>query len=160
MPSGADIQTRRARPEDANGVSAVLQALTAQGKRRKPDTADFALQHYITHPGQIGCTIAVDLQGTILGFQSLKYARPGNPYGTPPGWGIIGTHIAPHAARQGLGRLLFSATLDHAKTAHLQSIDAAIATHNAQALAFYTALGFTPYRSSNTRTHKRFDLTP
>lgn len=137
---------RPAKPDDAKGVSAVLQALVAAGKRRKAADPDFALSHYIAHAGQIRCSLAVDEDGRVLGFQSLKRAEPGNPYDTPVGWGIIGTHVRPDAARRGVGRALFAATLEAAQAARLPAIEAFISAGNAGAIAYYGSLGFETYR--------------
>lgn len=148
----------RAAAVDALAVSQILQALTAAGKRRKPSDPDFARDHYIAHPQQICCTIAVDDDGHPMGFQSLKRATEGNPYGTPLGWGIIGTHIHPHYARRGVGRHLFSATRDAARYAELPAIEAFIGADNAEAIGYYEAMGFVTYRAVDGVDCKRFSL--
>lgn len=150
---------RIATPADAPAISQILQELTALGKRRRPDSAEFVLNHYIQFPERVQCTVATDAAGVILGFQSLKHAVPGNQYGVTPGWGIIGTHISPRAARKGVGRALFAATLEAAKNAELPSIDATIGALNAEGLAYYAAMGFTGYRKNGHQICKRFDLT-
>lgn len=85
----------------------------------------------------------------MLGFQSLKVAREGNPYETPLGWGIIGTHVRPSAARMGVGSRLFAATLQAAREARLPAIEAYIGEQNRAALAYYETLGFRTYRRSD-----------
>lgn len=154
----AQITIREARDSDAAGMSALLQALTHAGKRTRPSDAAFALSHYINGPHQIRCSVAVAATGEVLGFQSLKLATAGNPYGVATGWGIIGTHIAPTAARRGVGRALFGVTLTAAKAAGLPAIDATIGAGNAEGLAYYEAMGFRDYRQSEEAISKSFDL--
>jgi GNAT superfamily N-acetyltransferase len=137
---------REATVADADGVSAVLTELVAAGKRSKASDRDFALSHYIADPQRIRCSVAVDEDGTILGFQSLKHARAGNPYDTPIGWGIIGTHVRPSAARRGVGRALFAASAAAARAAGVEKIEAFIGANNPQALTYYEAMGFRTYR--------------
>ena len=124
-------------------MSDVLEELIAAGKRSKPGSAGFALSHYIRHPHRLHCFVAMDDSGRILGFQSLKLAHESNPYGTPAGWGIIGTHVRPSAARTGVGSRLFAATLEGARKTRLPAIEAYIGEENAAALAYYDAMGFT-----------------
>lgn len=152
------MKTRIAIPADAPAISAILQNLTALGKRRSPDNQDFVLRHYIEDPERVQCTVAVTEDGEILGLQSLKHAVVGNPYDVTPGWGIIGTHVSPDAARQGVGRALFAATLIAAQQAGLRSIDATIWEGNAEGLSYYDAIGFVSYRRLDDQICKRFDL--
>jgi GNAT superfamily N-acetyltransferase len=131
---------------DADAVSDVLQELVAAGKRTKAADASFVLSHYIRHPDRLHCLVAVSADGEILGFQSLKLAREGNPYDTPVGWGIVGTHVRPSAARARVGSRLFAATLAGARKAGLPAIEAYIGEQNSAALAYYDRLGFATCR--------------
>lgn len=143
------MEIREAGVQDASGMSEVLKELIAAGKREKPGDASFVLSHYIRHPDRLHCFVAVDAHDTILGFQSLKLAHASNVYGTPVGWGIIGTHIRPSAARSGVGSLLFTATFAASQKAKLPSIEAYIGEQNNAALAYYEAMGFRTYRLSD-----------
>lgn len=154
------MRIRAATSSDAEALSRVLQDLVTAGKRHKPADADFARQQYLDHPAQIRCSLALDAAGEILGFQSLKIARSDNPYGTPLGWGIIGTHIRPLAARQGVGRQLFPVTRAAAQEAGLLAIEAYIGADNAGAIAYYEALGFATYRPVPGVDCKRLILSP
>lgn len=149
---------RPATEADAEGMSGVLSELVAAGKRRKASDAEFALTHYITDPDRIECSVAEDTNGRILGFQSLKLARDGNPYGTPKGWGIIGTHVRPSAARRGVGRALFAATREAARKAGLTRIEAFIGAGNETALSYYEAMGFRTYREAEGAVPKVFEV--
>ena len=152
--------TRPAVPEDAEGMAAVLMELVAAGRRRKPADAGFVLAHYIAHPDRIECSVALGPEGTILGFQSLKLAVAGNVYGVTPGWGIIGTHVSPAAARRGVGKALFAATRAAAERAGLTDIDATIGAGNATAQSYYEAMGFRDYGDEPGAARKRYRVGP
>jgi ribosomal protein S18 acetylase RimI-like enzyme len=139
-------------------MSDVLEELIAAGKRSNAGDPAFVLSHYIAHPQRLHCFVALGKDEEIFGFQSLKQAHEGNPYGTPVGWGIIGTHIRPSATRMGVGSRLFAATLTAARRAGLPAIEAYISKENAPALAYYEALGFRDYRRSEGIICKKLDL--
>ncbi|KQM23718.1 MULTISPECIES: GNAT family N-acetyltransferase [unclassified Sphingomonas] len=141
------METRRAAIADAEGMHRVLRAIIARTGRERPSDVAFVTSHYIANPAGICCTVAIDAAGAVIGFQSLVRAEAGNRYAVPSGWGIIGTHIAPHAHRQGVGAALFRATRAAAQAAGLTKIDAYIAADNAGALRYYEAMGFRTYRT-------------
>ncbi|MBR9763179.1 MAG: GNAT family N-acetyltransferase [Rhodobacteraceae bacterium] len=149
------MQIRPATLEDAPAISAMLQELVAAGKRTSRADADFVRTHYIT--GGLLCSVAVEGDG-ILGLQSLMRAEAGNPYDTPEGWGIIGTHVSPRAARKGVGRGLFAASLAAAEQAGLPVIEAYIQRGNAAGQGYYGAMGFTAWREDDTAIARRYDL--
>jgi L-amino acid N-acyltransferase YncA len=149
---------READASDAEAMSDVLKELIAAGKRTNRGDPEFALSHYIRHPKRLHCFVAVDEDRGLLGFQSLKRAHEGNAYGTPVGWGIIGTHVRPTAARTGVGSRLFAETLAGARKAKLPAIEAYIGEQNAAALAYYEALGFKTCRCLEGAVCKSFKL--
>jgi len=138
---------REAVASDAEAMSAVLQGLVAAGKRHTRSDVLYTRSHYLEHPQRLHCFVVVEGREEILGFQSLKVAAEGNPYGTTTGWGIIGTHVSPSAARRGVGARLFEATREGARAAALPAIEAYIGRENEAALAYYEALGFRTYRT-------------
>ncbi len=144
---------------DVDAMTAVQQAIFDAGKRATPGDAEFVRSRYILHPDQILLTVA-EIDGAVQGFQVLKHAMPGNEYGVTPGWGIIGTHIAPRAARRGVGRALFERTLAEAKVQNFPAIDATIGASNADGLAYYGAMGFADYEISADKIRKRYVLDP
>ena len=144
--------------EDAEQMSAFLRELTAAGKRTSPDDIAHVRSYYIEDADKIRCTVAEE-DGSILGFQSLKNARAGNQWGVEPGWGIVGTHIRPSAARRGVGRALFDVTRKAAQDAGLLHIDASIGANNSEGLAYYEAMGFRTYRTPKNLICKRFDVS-
>ncbi|WP_299404074.1 GNAT family N-acetyltransferase [uncultured Roseobacter sp.] len=153
------MKIRDATKEDVAEMSAFLQQLAALGKRTSRSDPAFVLSNYIHDPNKVQCAVAEDADGTILGFQSLKVAMEANIYGVEPGWGIIGTHIRPDAARRGVGRALFAATREAAQRSGLTKIDASIAATNPEGLAYYEAMGFRSYRTSDGTICKCLDLT-
>lgn len=151
------MKTRDAEVGDVEQMSAFLKELKAVGKRKSLDDESFVRAHYLEASNKVRCTVAEE-DGVLLGFQSLKRAAAGNPYGVEPGWGIIGTHIRPSAARRGVGRALFEVSCDSARTASIAHIDATIAADNPEALAYYEAMGFHTYRTPEGLVCKRFDV--
>lgn len=152
------MEMRAASIDDAEGMSRVLQAIIAHTGRQRPHDTDFVIARYLADPTSLRCTVAVDTSGRIVGFQSLKTAMAGNPYDTPEGWGIIGTHISPHVHRQGVGKRLFAETLRAARHAGLAKIDASIGADNPSGLRYYEAMGFRTYRSSDRIVQKAYSL--
>ena len=128
---------------------AVQNAIRAAGLRRTAVDVASVLERYLLHPDRIACSVAEEAAGRILGFQSLRRMTAGNPHGVAEGWGFIGTHVSPSAARQGVGSALFRATLAAARHAGVENIDASIGADNALGLAYYHAMGFRTYRSGD-----------
>jgi L-amino acid N-acyltransferase YncA len=144
--------------EDADGISAVLQDIAAAGKRTRPSDVGFARAQYVAHPDKIRCTVAVDANNRLLGFQSLIKAQENNPYEVTVGWAVIGTHIRPTAARLGVGRGLFAQSLVAARASGVPAIDATIAADNAEGLAYYHAMGFVDYRQLAGAVSKKYSV--
>jgi GNAT superfamily N-acetyltransferase len=151
------IGFRPAEPTDAAGMVEVQNAIHRAGLRATPVDLAFVRERYLDPEHRIACTVAEE-GDRILGFQSLKRAWPGNPYDVPEGWGIIGTHIHPEAGRRGIGRSLFEVSLTAARSTGVRHIDASIGSDNAPALAYYSAMGFAPYRDGDGVIPHRFDL--
>lgn len=143
------MRIRPATADDAKAMSALLQKLVVAGTRTARADIEFVLQRYVHSPVGVRCSLAEDNDGNTLGFQSLIRATEGNPYDTPIGWGIIGTHVSPDAARQGIGRCLFNATRQAASEAGLTRIEAFITSSNLAAQAFYESIGFRTYRTTD-----------
>ncbi|HLS48505.1 MAG TPA: GNAT family N-acetyltransferase [Actinomycetaceae bacterium] len=149
---------RPARATDAEDMAEVQNAIYRAGLRASPVDVALVRERYLGMDDNVACTVA-EREGRVVGFQSLMRAWPGNPYDVAEGWGIIGTHIHPDAGRSGLGRRLFAASLAAAKAAGLRHIDASIGATNAPALAYYSAIGFVPYRESGDTIAHRFDVS-
>ena len=117
------------------------------------------LQTYIEGADTIRCSVAEDAGGDLLGIQILKHATETNPYGVAPGWGIIGTHVSPRAARRGVGKALFAASLAAAREAGLEKVDASIGAGNVEGLAYYEAMGFRTYRTPDGKICKCLEIS-
>jgi len=151
------IEIRPARPTDAEDMAEVQNAIYRAGLRSSAVDVATVRERYLDMEYTVSCTVA-EREGRVVAFQSLKRAWPGNPYDVPEGWGIIGTHVHPEAARSGLGRRLFIETLAAAKAAGIRHVDASIGASNAPALAYYSTVGFKPYRNSGDTIAHRLDL--
>jgi ribosomal protein S18 acetylase RimI-like enzyme len=152
------MQIRPATPADADGMSLVLEAITASTGRTWTSSPEELRRDYVEHPDRVTCCVAVSEGGVVLGFQSLKRVGKGNPYEVEPGWGVIGTHVSPPAARRGVGTALFAASCRSAREAGLAWIDATIARGDPVALGYYEAMGFRTYRTSARATGKRYEV--
>lgn len=151
------IEFRPATPTDAEAMAEVQNAIYRAGLRANPVDTALVQERYLDVEYTVACTVA-DQDGRVVGFQSLKRAWPRNPYDVAEGWGIIGTHIHPSAGRNGIGRHLFAISLSAAKAAGLRHIDASIGAGNEPALAYYSAMGFIPYREGDDVIPHRLDL--
>ena len=152
------MRVRQAVMSDASEIGVFLGQLASLGKRVSPSDPNFVRTHYIEHSDNIQCVVAEDVDGTILGLQVLKVATEGNPYGVTVGWGIIGTHVKPDAARRGVGKTLFVATRKAAVDAGIKKIDATIAATNSAGLSYYNAVGFHTYKTPEGKVCKCFEI--
>lgn len=148
---------RPAIPTDAPAIAAVLAEILSRWGSDRPSDAPHVLAHYVEHPASVVCAVALEAD-RLLGFQSLKRAWPGNPYGVTPGWGIIGSYVSGRSTGRGVGRALFAMTRAEAERAGLRVIDATIGATNPEGLGYYEAMGFRSYRSRPGAICKRYDL--
>jgi GNAT superfamily N-acetyltransferase len=148
---------RPARLTDAEDMAEVQNAIYRADMRTSPVDVALVRERYLDVEHGVACTVA-EQGGRVVGFQSLKCAWPGNPYDVAGGWGIIGTHVHPDVAGTGLGRRLFAASLAAARAAGLRHIDASIGVDNSPAVAYYSAMGFVPYREGSDTIPHRFDV--
>lgn len=147
---------RRATPDDAVGMSAVITPIIASWSSDRPTDPEYLTGHYITNPNSVTCQVAD--QNGVVGFQSVRKSAPGNPYQLPEDWGIIGTYVDLTRSGEGIGKALFAMSLQAAKEAGLIALDATIAKSNARALAYYHSCGFRQYRETTTTISKQFCL--
>lgn len=153
-----DVHIRRATLEDADGIASVIGALFAAGLRGLDGDATWVRDRYLTDPDSLLAQVAVAEDGRVLGLQSLKLATAGNPYDTPVGWGIIGTHISPDAMRLGIGRRFFKGSLAVAQAQRLQAIEAGVGIDVPHAQGYYRAMGFESYRRDGDVDYKAYRL--
>jgi L-amino acid N-acyltransferase YncA len=155
-----EITVRRATEADAVAMAELLNAIIAKGgttAHRTPFSTDRMIAHYVAPVLGIHCAVA-ESGGAVLGFQALDWPDPdwagANPL--PAGWATIATFVAIGAQGQGVGQLLFAATLAAARQAGVTAIDATIRRENAGGLAYYGGLGFTDYWSDETVIARKF----
>lgn len=97
------------------------------------------LEDYIEGPAALSCLVATD-GGRLIGFQCV-----GTHEGLAPGWGDIGTFVAPALQAQGVGAALFAATLAAVRARGLVALNATIRADNVPGLAYYARIGFEDY---------------
>lgn len=138
----------------------MLGDLAARGLRNLPSDAGFVRARYIEGAAVLACTLALSEDavevGEVLGLQVLIRGEEGDDYNVPEGWGVIGTHVSPHAARKGVGAALFKVTRDIARAQGLEKIDATIGAENEAGLGYYKAMGFVTYAKDGRRVRKSF----
>ncbi len=139
-------------------MSLILAQIIESWKSKRPSDPGHVLGFYVNHPDKIGCFVAQNENGSIVGFQSLKRAARDNPYGVSPGWGIIGTYVAPQSVGRGIGSKLFARSREAARASGLTKIDATIGKTNAAGLAYYEAMGFHTYRTGPQSVSKCLGL--
>lgn len=152
------LSVRDAVPGDAAAMSAILKEIVSITGQDRACDPDYIRAFYIEHPDQVSCLVACDEAGQVLGFQSLKRAIEGNPYGVTVGWGVIGSYAKPTSGRRGVGRVLFAGTAKRARQHGLVRIDATIGQTSAGAIAYYEAMGFRTYRHTKTAVCKCYDV--
>jgi L-amino acid N-acyltransferase YncA len=85
--------------------------------------------------------VARDGGGAFGGFASYGPFRPWPGYATTVEHSV---YVAPEARRQGIGRLLVTALLAHARTHDVHVVIGGIDAANEASLALHRELGFTP----------------
>lgn len=148
---------REATQADVPQICTFLRELTAAGKRTRPDDETFVSESYVGGPDNVSCAVA-EIDGEVMGIQVLFVAQSGNQWDVPAGWGGVGTHVSPRAARKGVGKALFNATRQAAEKAGLVHIDASIGKDNTEGLGYYEAMGFRTYRTTDRLICKKFDV--
>ena len=157
---------RPATSADAAAMTALQNEIIAIGGTtayQRPRHEDEVREDYITAPEAVCCHVAVDDNGTLLGFQAL-----GRWPGLPAGWADIGTFVTPARQRSGAGAALFAATAAAARAAGIATINATIRADNVPGLGYYARRGFIIYATDPDwalddgrvvgRVSKRFDL--
>ena len=118
---------------------------------------------FISGENVVSCLVAVDCDGTIVGFQSLS------KYGSlPVGWVDIATFASRSRHKSGVGSALFARTREAGSRLSFSAINATIRVENTGGLAYYSRMGFETYLVEDgdpqaqgrvfNRVHKRFDL--
>ena len=155
-----------ARDEDTEGMRTLLNEIirvagtTAITSKLSPDEMR---EWFISGEAVVSCFVAVDSDGTIVGFQSLS-----NCASLPAGWVDIATFISRSRHKSGVGSALFARTREAASKLSFATINASIRIDNVGGLAYYSRMGFATYLVEDgdpqaqgrvfNRVHKRFML--
>jgi ribosomal-protein-alanine N-acetyltransferase len=95
------------------------------------------LRYYLSHPRSFS-VLAENARKSILGYAIAEsHLEEGKCIGH-----IITIDVVPSARRNGLGRMLMEALLDHLHSVEAAKIRLEVAIDNADAQAFYQKLGF------------------
>lgn len=155
------MNVRPASPEDAAGMTDVLNAVIALGgttAHEVPKTVDEVREGYVTGPDVLSAVVCEDA-GVIVGWQSVEMYQ-GDP--------DIGTFVQPGVQAKGIGGALFSLTCQTLQDKGTGYIIAYIRADNVPGLAYYARIGFRDIGQDPDfalsdgrqvgRVHRRFDL--
>jgi L-amino acid N-acyltransferase YncA len=149
---------RRARPEDAPGLAALIQPIVDAGgltALQGPLGPESFAPLFETPDPRARVHVAEGPGGRLLGVQWIE------PHSTlPPDVADIATFVDLTAPRRGIGRALFAATLPAARQIGWRRLNAVVPVTNPRGLAYYRAMGFCVIRRESARTILRRGLQP
>jgi uncharacterized protein GlcG (DUF336 family) len=134
---------RRASPDDAGGIVAVLEVIAAERIHSAIDRAwpvEGQRRYMASLSPREAIHVAVDDGHDIIGLQTLDLWSPSIT--TMAHVGQLGTLLLPGWRGRGLGRQLWNATLAFAHTAGYRKFLIQVRASNTAAQAFYRRLGF------------------
>lgn len=140
------LTVRPAIAADAQAMADLINPIIAAGGTtayEDPFDAARMLAEYIDPPQFVSCVVAEE-DGQLLGFQgTTRSYDPSDPF--PDDWAIIGTFTRIGLTQRGVGAAMFARTMEIARAAGINTIDATIRADNTGGLAFYARLGFVDY---------------
>ena len=139
----ATFQVRRATPDDAGGITAVLDAVTRERVHsaiERPWAAEEQRRYLASLSPREAFHVAIDESGGVIGYQSLD--RYSTILPSMAHVGALGTFLLPAWRRHGVGQALFDATRQFATAAGYRKFVIQVRGSNLAAQAFYTQLGF------------------
>ena len=137
------FEVRRASPDDAAGISAVLDAVTREriySAIERPWDAEEQRRYMASLSPREAFHVAIDETGSVIGYQSLDRYSAILP--SMAHVGALGTFLLPAWRRHGVGQALFDATRQFAAAAGYRKFVIQVRASNRAAQAFYTQLGF------------------
>ena len=134
-----------------NELRAQVNALHVSGKPEvfRPGFCEELQEHvHVLFSAPDHAILVAEGEAGVVGFACVKLVeRPGSPYRLPMRYLDVDEFGVDEAARrQGVGRMLFEAVRDYARTQGVSRIELNMWEFNQDALAFYEAIGFTTYR--------------
>ena len=137
------LEIRRALPEDAAGIVAVLEVVAAERIHSAIDTV-WTVEQEASYLKSLSRResfhVAVDARAGIIGFQSLDLWSALLP--SMAHVGQVGTFLLPGWRGLGVGRQLWEATESFAREAGFQKLAIQVRASNSPAQSFYRRLGF------------------
>jgi len=139
----ATFQIRRASPDDADGITAILDAVTRERVHsaiERPWPAVEQRRYLASLSPREAFHVAIAETGHLVGYQSLDLYSTILP--SMAHVGAIGTFLLPAWRRHRAGQALFDATRQFAASAGYRKFVIQVRASNLAAQAFYTRLGF------------------
>ena len=136
---------RRALPDDAEGIAAVLAVVTAERIHSAIDrawTAEEQRRYLESLSPREAIHVAVDGSSGIVGLQVVDRWSPGLT--SMAHVGQVGTFLLPVWRGRGVGRRLWHATATFAGASGYRKLVIQVRGSNADAQGFYRSLGFQP----------------
>lgn len=127
---------------DAEAVRAIYNREVTEGVNTfdiTPRTLDDQIAWVDDHSGSHPAVVAVDAEGTVLGFGSLSPFRPRPAY-TPTVESTV--YVAPAFHRQGVGRGILAELVRLATSHGFHSMIARVVGHNEASIGVHEACGF------------------
>jgi RimJ/RimL family protein N-acetyltransferase len=137
------FQIRRATPDDAEALSAVLARVAAERVHSAIDRAwppDAQRRYLESLSEREAFHVAVEGGGGVIGYQSLDRYSP--VLASMAHVGQLGTFLLPEWRGRGVGRALSDATMRFARSAGYRKLVIQVRGSNTPAQAFYKQLGF------------------
>lgn len=148
------IELRPAKREELERVNELRRAVNAVHVQGRPDIfkpgfcAELAGRVYEQFESEAFDVIVAVMDGEICGFATVQYIyKPESPFHTPHAYSHVDEFCVDAACRRrGVGRALVDYLRADARARGLARLDLDAWAFNRDALAFYEAAGFTPYR--------------
>jgi ribosomal protein S18 acetylase RimI-like enzyme len=139
-----NFHVRRASPDDAPGMTRVLQAVAAERVHSaidQPWSADQQRSYLLSLSNREATHVATAPSGDVVGYQSLDLYSPF--LSSMAHVAQLGTFLLPAWRGHGIGRALFQETTRFARASGYRKFVILVRASNADAQAFYRRLGFT-----------------
>jgi ribosomal protein S18 acetylase RimI-like enzyme len=138
------ITIRRATPKDAEAISNIWEVVCAERIYTAVNRAFTPQQEreYITALSERESTFLADVNGRVVGFQSLDlWAKYTDSFDHV---GVLGTIILPEWRGKGIGRRLAARVFEFGRANGYEKFVIYVRAGNVGAQAFYRSLGFVP----------------
>jgi L-amino acid N-acyltransferase YncA len=142
-PTGSDFSVRRAAPDDAGGIVAVLRGITSEriySAIERPWSVGQQRRYLESLSAREVFHVAVAESGEIVGYQSLDLYS--TLLSSMAHVGQLGTFLLPEWRRRGVGRALFKETCSFARSSGYRKFVIQVRASNSAARSFYLRLAF------------------